>query len=117
MDLSRAFPEGSNGNKGVDSLSFFNSIIYTFSTSPNPFNVDSNQTGLDSNGKSLITAGETKPDNCSGGSTHSNGNKGVYFRAILSQEIYTLFFGQIFYLADSGFSSSFSGVFAGPIYI
>ncbi len=61
--------------------------------------------------------GETVPDTGSGGSLTSNGNKGVHFRAISHQCIYTLFFSQILYNADSGFSSSFSGVFAGPIYI
>ena len=85
MDLSRAVPEGSNGNKGVGSLSFFNSMIYTFSTSPNRFNADSDQKGLDSNGKSLMTAGETEPDTGSGDPLPSNGNKGVYFRAISFQ--------------------------------
>jgi hypothetical protein len=117
MDLSRDVPAGSNGNKGVDSLPFSNSIIYTFPISRNRLNADSDQTGHVFHGKSTMMPRETAPDTGSGGSLTSNGNKGVHFRAILHHYIYTLFFSQIFYNADSGFSSSFSGVFDGAIYI
>jgi hypothetical protein len=59
----------------------------------------------------------TPPETVSGGPQCSKGNKGVDFLLNSRQYIYTLFFGQISYRADSGFSSSLSGVFARLSYI
>jgi hypothetical protein len=76
------------------------------------FQGDSDQSGPEEPGSLGGRGYAMLPDTGSGAPLLSNGNKGVYFPSIQCHNIYTLFFGQIFYPADPGFSSSISGAIA-----
>jgi hypothetical protein len=117
MDLSRAPPEGSNGNKGVGFPPVTDSGIYILSFRGIVFPGVSNPSALNHPSAASLLATGTPPETGSGGSMCSIGNKGVDTRGILLQGIYTLFFCQIQYWADSSFSSSISGESVGLIYI